>query len=77
MIERESQHRPDGVQPALPRGPNGAWRGWINVDAIRRVRSLLDSNLLDAVEGKLLERLVTEPAQAHSLVPDAKRIVRC
>ncbi|MDP1798388.1 MAG: hypothetical protein Q8K78_12930 [Planctomycetaceae bacterium] len=37
------------------------WSVTINVDAIRRVRSLLDINLLDAVEGKLLERLVTDP----------------
>ena len=31
------------------------WTVTINVDAIRRVRSLLDVNLLDAIEGKLLE----------------------
>lgn len=37
------------------------WTVTINVDAIRRVRSLLNINLLDAVEGKLLERLVTDP----------------
>lgn len=37
------------------------WSVTINVDAIRRVRSLLDINLLDAIEGKLLERLVTDP----------------
>ena len=37
------------------------WTVTINVDAIRRVRSLLDINLLDAIEGKLLERLVTDP----------------
>ena len=37
------------------------WSVTINVDAIRRVRSLLDINLLEAVEGKLLERLVTDP----------------
>ena len=37
------------------------WTVTINVDAIRRVRGLLDINLLDAVEGKLLERLVSDP----------------
>ena len=37
------------------------WTVSINVDAIRRVRSLLDINLLDAIEGKLLERLVMDP----------------
>ena len=37
------------------------WTVTINVDAIRRVRALLDVNLLDAIEGKLLERLVTDP----------------
>lgn len=37
------------------------WSVTINVDAIRRVRGLLDINLLDAVEGKLLERLVSDP----------------
>ena len=37
------------------------WTVTINVDAIRRVRALLDVNLLDAVDGKLLERLVVDP----------------
>ena len=37
------------------------WTVTVNVDAIKRVRSLLDVNLLDAVDGKLLERLVTDP----------------
>ncbi len=37
------------------------WTVTINVDAIRRVRALLDINLLDAHRGKLLERLVTDP----------------
>jgi hypothetical protein len=31
------------------------------VDAIRRVRSVLNINLLEAIEGKLLERLITDP----------------
>ena len=38
-----------------------SWTVTINVDAVRRVRSLLDINLLDVVEGPLLERLVTDP----------------
>src|SRR3990172_1759083 len=37
------------------------WTVTINVDAIRRVRSLLNINLLEIVEGPLLERLVTDP----------------
>ena len=38
-----------------------SWTVTINVDAVRRVRSLLNVNLLDVVEGPLLERLVTDP----------------
>ena len=37
------------------------WTLTINVDVIRRVRSLLNINLLEAVEGRLLERLITDP----------------
>jgi hypothetical protein len=37
------------------------WTITLNVDAIRRVRSVLDINLLDAIEGRLLERLITDP----------------
>jgi len=37
------------------------WSVAIHVDAIRRVRALLEINLLDAVDGRLLERLVTDP----------------
>ena len=37
------------------------WTVTINVDAIRRVRALLNINLLETVEGKLLERLITDP----------------
>ena len=37
------------------------WTVTINVDAIKRVKSLLTVNLLDAIEGKLLERLVADP----------------
>lgn len=38
-----------------------AWTVVINVDAIKRVKSLLGVNLLDIVDGKLLEQLVTDP----------------
>lgn len=38
-----------------------SWGVNINVDCIKRVRSLLEINLLDAVEGKLLERLISDP----------------
>lgn len=38
-----------------------AWAVTINVDCIKRVRTLLDINLLDAVDGKLLEQLVSDP----------------
>jgi hypothetical protein len=37
------------------------WTITLNVDAIRRVRSVLNINLLEAIEGKLLERLITDP----------------
>ena len=37
------------------------WTVAINVDAIKRVKSLLCVNLLEAVEGKLIERLVSDP----------------
>ena len=37
------------------------WTVTINVDAIRRVRALLNINLLETVEGKLLERFITDP----------------
>jgi hypothetical protein len=37
------------------------WKVTINVETIRRVRALLNLNLLDAVEGVLLERLVHDP----------------
>jgi hypothetical protein len=38
-----------------------SWSVCINVDAIRRVRSLLNVNLLEIVEGKLVERLIADP----------------
>lgn len=37
------------------------WEVAITVDAVKRVRSLLDVDLLGLMEGKLLERLVTDP----------------
>lgn len=37
------------------------WTVTINVDAIRRVRALINIDLLETVEGKLLERLITDP----------------
>ena len=37
------------------------WTLGIDVAAIKRVRSLLDVDLMSAVEGKLLERLVSDP----------------
>ncbi len=46
-----------------PDGDN-AGRSWsvaINVECIKRVKSLLDVNLLDAVDGKLLEQFISDP----------------
>ncbi len=43
---------------------DNAGRTWtiaINVDAIKRVRSLLDVDLLEIVEGKLIEKLIRDP----------------
>jgi hypothetical protein len=43
---------------------DNAGRNWtvtINVDAIKRVRGLLDVNLLGVIEGDLLERLIRDP----------------
>jgi len=43
---------------------DNAGRTWtiaINVDAIKRVRGLLDVNLLEIVEGGLIERLLRDP----------------
>ena len=43
---------------------DNAGRTWtiaINVDTIRRVRSLVSVDLLEAVEGKLIERLAGDP----------------
>lgn len=44
------------------------WTVTINVDAIRRVRGLLEVNLLEVVEGKLIERLVGDPMLLCDLV---------
>jgi len=43
---------------------DNAGRTWtiaINVDAIKRVRGLLDIDLLEIVEGKLIEKLIRDP----------------
>ncbi|NJL32244.1 MAG: hypothetical protein HC898_11855 [Phycisphaerales bacterium] len=37
------------------------WTVQINVDAIKRVRDLARVNLLEVVEGQLLERLISDP----------------
>ena len=37
------------------------WTLTINVNAIKRVRGLLDVDLLEVVEGKLIERLIGDP----------------
>jgi len=37
------------------------WAITLNIDALKRVRSLLDVDLMDAVNGKLLERLIIDP----------------
>ena len=43
---------------------DNAGRSWtvaVNVDAVKRVKSLLGVDLLEAVEGKLIERLASDP----------------
>ncbi len=43
---------------------DNAWRTWtveMNVDAVKRVKSLLDVNLLEVVDGRLIERLAGDP----------------
>jgi hypothetical protein len=37
------------------------WTVQVNVDAIKRVRDLVQVNLLEVVEGELLERLISDP----------------
>ena len=44
------------------------WTVTVNVDTIKRVRGLLDVDLLDVVGGKLLERLVGDPVLLCDLV---------
>ena len=57
------------------------WTVQVNVDAIKRVRDLVQVNLLEVVEGKLLERLISDPVLLcdviHSLCKpeaDAKNV---
>lgn len=43
---------------------DNAGRTWtiiVNVDAVKRVRSLLQVDLLEIIEGKLIERLIRDP----------------
>lgn len=44
------------------------WSLTINVDAIKRVRGLLNVDLMQAVDGQLLERLVTDPVLLCDIV---------
>ena len=37
------------------------WTLCINVDAIKRVKAMINVNLLDALDGKLIERLSSDP----------------
>ncbi len=37
------------------------WTVAVNVECIKRVKTLLSVNLLDAIEGKLIEQLVSDP----------------
>jgi len=37
------------------------WTVTISIDSIKRVKGLLSVNLLDAIEGKLLEKLIADP----------------
>ena len=37
------------------------WTVTVNVDSIKRVRSLLNIDLMEAVEGKLIEQLIGDP----------------
>lgn len=38
-----------------------SWTVAVNVESIKRVKGLLNVNLLDAIQGKLLEQLVDDP----------------
>jgi len=44
------------------------WTVSITVDAIKRVRSLLDVDLLEVVGGKLIDRLITDPVLLCDIV---------
>ena len=45
-----------------------AWQIAINVDAVKRVKGLLGVDLMEATEGRLLERLISEPILLCDLV---------
>ena len=47
---------------------NRVWTIAINVDAIKRVRGLLDVNLLEIVEGELIEKLIRDPVLLCDIV---------
>ncbi|NLX57690.1 MAG: hypothetical protein GXY74_01220 [Phycisphaerae bacterium] len=44
------------------------WSVTVNVDAVKRVKGLLGVNLLEVVDGKLLEQLVSDPVLLCDLV---------
>ncbi len=44
------------------------WTVSITVDAIKRVRDLLDVDLLEVVSGKLIDRLITDPVLLCDIV---------
>jgi len=53
-----------------------AWSVCINIDTIKRVRSLLDINLLEIAGGQLVEQLISDPVQLCNVLyavlkPDA------
>src|SRR4051812_8711482 len=68
---RPSARNPAESPPSKPRTESAmktfadnAGRTWtvaINVDAIKRVRDLAQTNLLEVIEGKLLEKLIGDP----------------
>ena len=44
------------------------WEVQVNVDTIKRVQGLLDVNILDVVDGDLIERLVADPVLVCDVV---------
>jgi len=44
------------------------WTVAINVECIKRVKTLLSVNLLDAIEGKLIEQLVSDPVMLCDVI---------